>query len=137
VRRVAEFLDRFPNADVDLAARLVHLEYQAVSNRERVRRFLIRYQDRILYGSDLDYGPEESDARAIAALHADWREDWRFLATADRMHSQDFDGAFRGLQLPRTVVDKIYRRNAEALFAHGWDTTSAPSTALPPARFAP
>ena len=31
VDRVAAFLDRFPNADVDVAARLVHLEYQAAT----------------------------------------------------------------------------------------------------------
>ena len=125
VDRVAEFLDRFPNADVDVAARVVHLEYQSASNRQKVRRFLIRYQDRILYGSDAAYGPEEADATELAALHADWLQDWRFLVTSDRMHSDDFDAGFRGLRLPRTVVDKIYRRNAERLFARAWD---APQT---------
>jgi hypothetical protein len=120
--RVADFLDRFPNADVDVAARLVHLEYQAVSDRQKVRRFLIRYQDRILYGSDAAYGPREADESEIAALHADWLQDWRFLVTSDVMHSDDFDGGFHGLRLPRTVVDKIYRRNAERLFARAWDT---------------
>jgi predicted TIM-barrel fold metal-dependent hydrolase len=122
VDRVADFLDRFPNADVDVAARLVHLEYQSASDRQKVRRFLIRYQDRILYGSDAAYGPQEADESEIAALHADWLQDWRFLVTSDRMHSDDFDAGFRGLRLPRTVVDKIYRRNARRLFASAWDT---------------
>jgi predicted TIM-barrel fold metal-dependent hydrolase len=125
VDRVADFLDRFPNADVDMAARLVHLEYQSASDRQKVRRFLIRYQDRILYGSDAAYGPEEADAAEIATLHADWLQDWRFLVTSERMHSDDFDAGFRGLRLPRAVVDKIYRRNAERLFASAWD---APQT---------
>jgi predicted TIM-barrel fold metal-dependent hydrolase len=120
VARVAEFLERFPNADVDLAARLVHLEYQAVRAPGKVRRFLIRYQDRILYGSDLEYGPDDSDPSATAALHADWLADWRFLVTSDRMHSDEFAGAFQGLHLPRAVVDKIYRRNAKALFVNAW-----------------
>jgi len=123
VDRVADFLDRFPTADVDVAARLVHLEYQAASDRQKVRRFLIRYQDRILYGSDAAYGPQEADASEIAALHADWLHDWRFLVTGDPMHSGDFAAGFHGLRLPRTVVDKIYRRNAERLFAGAWDTT--------------
>jgi hypothetical protein len=123
VDRVADFLDRFPTAGVDLAARLVHLEYQAASDRQKVRRFLIRYQDRILYGSDAAYGPEEADESEIAALHADWLQDWRFLVTGGPMHSGDFAAGFRGLRLPRTVVDKIYRRNAERLFAGAWDTT--------------
>src|SRR6202051_818818 len=83
VDQVAMFLDRFPNANVDLAARLVHLEYQAAQNPRKVREFLIRYQDRILYGSDDYYGPGESDAGAVAAVHAGWVEDWRFLTTAD------------------------------------------------------
>jgi len=123
VDRVADFLERFPNAVVDLAARLVHLEYQAASNRQKVRRFLIRYQDRVLYGSDDSYGPDDADAHAVAEVHSGWVEDWRFLATSAHMHSGDFDAAFRGLRLPRTVVDKIYRRNAEALFTNAWNTT--------------
>jgi hypothetical protein len=64
VDKVANFLDRFPNANVDLAARLVHLEFQASKNAKKVRQFLMRYQDRILYGSDDSYGPGDSDARA-------------------------------------------------------------------------
>jgi predicted TIM-barrel fold metal-dependent hydrolase len=120
VRKVAAFLDEFPAARVDMAARLVHLEYQASKNWKRVRRFLIRYQDRILYGSDDAYGPDDSDDAALAAVHDGWVEDWRFLASAEPMHSLDFDAPFRGLQLPRSVIDKIYRRNAEALFRGAW-----------------
>jgi len=125
VDRVAAFLDRFPNAVVDFAARLVHLEYQAASDPDKVRRFLIRYQDRILYGSDTAYGPKESAPAEIAALHAAWLKDWSFLVTSERMHSPDFDAAFPGLRLPRTVVDRIYRGNAEALFTNGWTTKPA------------
>jgi predicted TIM-barrel fold metal-dependent hydrolase len=105
-----------------VAARMVHLEYQAVRQREKVRRFLVRYQDRILYGSDTAYGPGDSDPAEASALHAEWLKDWRFLVTSNRMRSDDFDGTFRGLHLPREVIDKIYRRNAEALFAKAWDT---------------
>jgi hypothetical protein len=36
------------------------------------------------------------------------------------MRSEDFDAPFRGLDLPREVIDKIYRKNAQALFAHAW-----------------
>ena len=123
VDRVADFLERFPGARVDTAARLVHLEYQAVRNPAKVRAFLIRYQDRILYGSDEAWGPkEDSDPAAAAALHATWLADWRFLATADSMHSDDFDGAFNGMRLPRTVLDKIYRGNARAQFPQAWSS---------------
>jgi len=121
VDKVADFLNRFPTARVDVAARMVHLEYQATTRHDKVRNFLIRYQDRILYGSDDAYGPGDSDAAAVAAVHADWTADWRFLATADLMHSDDFDAPFHGLQLPREVIDRIYRKNARDLFPHGWD----------------
>jgi predicted TIM-barrel fold metal-dependent hydrolase len=120
VDKVAEFLDRFPQANVDLAARLVHLEYQAARDPNKVRQFLLRYQDRILYGSDDAYGPTDADARALADVQAGWMEDWRFLVTSEPMHSRDFAQRFRGLHLPRTVIDKIYRRNAESMFAGGW-----------------
>jgi len=120
VDKVANFLDRFPNAKVDLAARLVHLEFQAANNPGKVRRFLVRYQDRILYGSDDSYGPGDSDPQALAEVHAGWVEDWRFLATSDRMRSSDFAQSFRGLHLPRAVIDKLYRRNAQVMFAGAW-----------------
>jgi len=43
-------LDRYPNFAVDVAARTVYLTMQP---REKVRQFLITYQDRILYGTDV------------------------------------------------------------------------------------
>ena len=123
VDEVARFLDRFPTARVDMAARLVHLEYQSVAHREKVRRFLLRYQDRILYGSDDNYGPADGDAAAVREVHDGWRADWRFLVTQDALHSPDFAGTFHGLHLPRAVVDKIYRGNAMALFPGAWADT--------------
>jgi predicted TIM-barrel fold metal-dependent hydrolase len=123
VGRVADFLERFPNAHVDLAARMVHLEYQAARHPQKVRRFLIRYQDRILYGSDDAYGPDDRDPKAIADVHQGWLDDWRFLTSADPMHSADFAAPFHGLHLPREVVDKLYRTNAQQLFKDAWPTS--------------
>jgi predicted TIM-barrel fold metal-dependent hydrolase len=120
VDKVAGFLDRFPRANVDMAARLVHLEYQAAQDPQKVRRFLLKYQDRVLYGSDDSYGPDDSKASAVADIHAGWLEDWRFLATDSPMHSPDFAQPFQGLHLPRAVVDKLYRRNAQAQFPNAW-----------------
>jgi predicted TIM-barrel fold metal-dependent hydrolase len=120
VDKVASFLDRFPNANVDLAARLVHLEFQASKNPKKVRQFLMRYQDRILYGSDDSYDPGDSGAHALAEVHSGWVEDWRFLATSDRLYSSDFAKSFQSMHLPREVIDKIYRRNAQSMFATAW-----------------
>jgi hypothetical protein len=46
--------------------------------------------------------------------------DWRFLTTSDRLHSDDFAASFQGLHLPRQVVDKIYRSNAQAMLGNPW-----------------
>jgi predicted TIM-barrel fold metal-dependent hydrolase len=120
VKRIAQFLDRFPNAVVDMSARTSHLERQAVKSPRRVRAFLIRYQDRILYGSDEEYGPAEGDPGAINSVHDAWFNDWLFLATDRRLHSPEFPYAYRGMHLPKAVLDKIYRANAEREFPNGW-----------------
>jgi predicted TIM-barrel fold metal-dependent hydrolase len=120
VERIAKFLDRFPNAVVDMSARTSHLERQAVKSPQKVRAFLIRYQDRILYGSDNEYGPAEGDSAAIKSIHDGWFDDWLFLATARRLHSPEFPYAFSGMHLPKSVLDKIYRLNAEREFPNGW-----------------
>jgi predicted TIM-barrel fold metal-dependent hydrolase len=120
VKKVADFLEHFPNSNVDLAARLVHLEYQAAADPQKVRQFLMRYQDRILYGSDDAYGPEDTDPKAVTDVHAGWVADWRFLATSGVLRSPDFAQTFAGMHLPREVVDKIYRRNAVSMFKGAW-----------------
>jgi len=132
VDRIAAFLDRFPQASVDVAARMVHLEQQAIHQRAKVRRFLVRYQDRILYGSDLARMPEASDAGFAAEADAAWRADWRFLNTDDTLRSDDLPAPFRGLALPRAVVDKIYRTNALRVFPGAWRAAGAPRGATMP-----
>jgi len=123
VDKIADFLDHFPKANVDVAARMSHLEYQAAHDRERVRQFLIRYQDRILYGTDIEVGPDDVDPKVAADTHHTWLEDWQFLNTSDLMHSSEFDPAFQGLALPKAVVDKIYSGNARNLFPGAWPQT--------------
>jgi predicted TIM-barrel fold metal-dependent hydrolase len=123
VDRVAGFLERYPTASVDLAARLVHLQLQAVKDRDKVRAFFINYQDRILYGSDLSRGRGQSDEALAGEAHEAWLADWRFLAGDSALHSDDFEGSFRGLALPRSVLDKVYRDNARKLFPHAWVAT--------------
>jgi hypothetical protein len=116
VDEVARFLDRFPNANVDLAARMVHLQYQAATNPDKVRRFLIRYQDRILYGTDIAVAPGQSGEAAATEARDTWRSDWQFLTGSEIMHTDEFALSFRALGLPKAVVDKIYHINAETLY---------------------
>jgi predicted TIM-barrel fold metal-dependent hydrolase len=123
VDRLAAFLDHFPNASADLAARLVHLEYQAARDPAKVRAFIIRYQDRLLYASDDAYGPADDDPEALAAVHGGWLSDWKFLATDLPMGTTEFAQPFHGLHLPRAVIDKLYRGNAQRLFPGAWGGT--------------
>lgn len=120
VDRVSEFLRLHPHASVDLAARLVHLKLQASADLQKVRRFFIDYQDRILYATDLTRSLEQDDAAFAEEAHEVWLDDWRFLASGQPLRSVEFEAPFRGLSLPREVIDKIYGGNARRAFPNAW-----------------
>jgi predicted TIM-barrel fold metal-dependent hydrolase len=108
VEQLAQRLDRYPNFSVDLAARVCHLQVQ---DREKVREFLTKYQDRILYATDVGVTDENSEQR-IESLGDQWKQDWDFFATADSLTSRKVDGKFRGLDLEAEVLRKIFSTNA-------------------------
>lgn len=114
IEELAKRFDRYPNFSVDMASRIGHLKNQSGVDYRKVRRFLIRYQDRILYGTDQEIYDEvlkEFDQVAENARKW-WLNDWLYLATDSVV-----DG-IRGLKLPARVIDKIYGQNAEAFCAH-------------------
>lgn len=117
VDRIAAFLDRFPNATVDMAARMSQVQYQSVRDREKVRNFFIRYQDRVMYGTDLTFAPDAKPAEFRREAHTVWTSDWRYLATGETQRVDMIDADVPGLALPRAVVDKIYYANAVRVFA--------------------
>ncbi len=104
-------LDRYPKMAVDISARTCHLQYQSAKDRDRVRDFCIKYQDRLLYGTDVTYDGNDPDGFRTS-MHNDWMDDWKYFATDFEMTSPLFDGTFKGLQLPKEVIDKLYRENA-------------------------
>ncbi len=111
VDEMADFLDRFPNASMDMSARMGQLYYQTVENHEKVRDFFIRYQDRLLYGTDItDQGGDRASFEN--RLHQTWLNDWKYFVADDEMTSNLIDGRFQGLKLPKEVIDKIYAENA-------------------------
>lgn len=99
---VGALLDRCPNFYVDLAARLDELARQPYT----ARRFLIRYQDRVLFGSD------------YPADVAMYRTHYRFLETDDEYFPgpagdrPGYSWRLTGLHLPARVLTQIYRTNA-------------------------
>ena len=56
VDEIAKRLDRFPNMSVEPAERFGQLQYQSIKNWQKVHDFFIKYQDRIMYGTDLEAG---------------------------------------------------------------------------------
>jgi predicted TIM-barrel fold metal-dependent hydrolase len=97
---------------VDMAARISHLQYQSVADREKIRNFCIRYQDRLMYGTDLSDERSASREELGRILHETWLADWKYFVTDEVITTGQFDGEFRGLKLPGEVVDKIFSGNA-------------------------
>ena len=112
VDELAKRLDKFPNMALDMAARICHLQYQSSKDRRRVRDFCIKYQDRLLYGTDLSDNDANDRDRLTKRIHETWLDDWKYFTSKDQMTSDKFRGKFAGLQLPKNVVKKIYSENA-------------------------
>jgi predicted TIM-barrel fold metal-dependent hydrolase len=113
--RLGRLLDELPNVHTEIGAVLAELGRQPRAARE----FLIRYQDRVLFGKD-SWNPEE------------YKVYFRVLETADeyfpyyrRRHAF---WKMYGLDLPEEVLRKIYYANALRIIP-GLDPTLFPDTA--------
>jgi predicted TIM-barrel fold metal-dependent hydrolase len=102
---VGRWLDAYPNMYVDIDARISELGRQPYT----ARRFFLKYQDRIMFGTDTS--PNRSAYRMY----------YRFLETDDEYfdpagghHRQGFWMIY-GVFLPRDVLEKLYYKNAERL----------------------
>lgn len=100
---VAKWLEAYPNLVVEFASRINELGRQPYS----ARKFLIKFQDRVLFGTDGPW-PEER-----------LRYYWRFMETYDEYFPYSEkrplpQGMWRiyGLGLPEEVLEKIYYQNA-------------------------
>ena len=112
VDELAKRLDKFPNMAVDMAARICHLQFQTANDRKRVRDFCIKYQDRLIYGTDLGDNGDSNCEELEKQISQTWLDDWKYFTSDDEMTSELFKGGFEGLQLPKEVINKIYRENA-------------------------
>lgn len=111
VDEIAKRLDRYPNFNVDTAARIIYLMKEP---REKVRNFLIKYQDRICYGTDGGIrGPNGAD-EIIKHWKTQYAISWKFFATDETFEYRGVKT--QGLKLPNSVVRKIYHENAVRLF---------------------
>jgi predicted TIM-barrel fold metal-dependent hydrolase len=102
---VSHLLDTLPNVMVEFGAREAELGRQP----RRAREFFIKYQDRIMFGTD--NGMDE----------AMYRNHFRWLETGDEYFDYwGYPGQGRweisGMELPDAVLEKIYHKNAERIF---------------------
>jgi predicted TIM-barrel fold metal-dependent hydrolase len=111
IDELAKRLDKYPELAVDMAARICHLQYQSSKDRKKVRDFCIKYQDRLLYGTDLSDN-DGNQENLSSWIHNTWLDDWKYFTSKEKMTSDTFRGTFEGLQLPKEVVRKIYSENA-------------------------
>lgn len=116
VDELGQRLEKFPKMAVDMAARIPHLQVQSQHNREKVRNFIIKYADRLIYATDGGLDPDTDPDESRQAQHEAWLRDWRYFATAETMTTPEVNGEFKGLQLPKEVIDKIYFENAVKWF---------------------
>ena len=103
LQQTALWLDKYPNMVVEIASRISELGRQPYTARD----FLIKYQDRVMFGTDGPW-PELRYSRY-----------WRFLETRDEYFpysEKDFppQGFWQiyGIELPDDVLRKIYQGNA-------------------------
>jgi predicted TIM-barrel fold metal-dependent hydrolase len=97
--RVAKMFDEMPNVHGELGAVLYDLGRQPRAARE----FMIKYQDRVLFGKD-SYQPDEFPYY------------WRVFETGDEYfdYYRDYHAFWKlyGLELPDQVLKKLYYQNA-------------------------
>jgi predicted TIM-barrel fold metal-dependent hydrolase len=119
---VARMLDRYPNFYIDTAARIPEIGRHP---QQEMRRFFIKYQDRILFGTDTGVGAEDDQMMyGSTGDNVPTRADevrfftatWRYFETADRQFESPtpIQGRWKidGLGLPEPVLRKIYFDNA-------------------------
>ena len=102
---VSHLLDTLPNVMVEFGAREAELGRQP----RHAREFFLKYQDRIMFGTD--NGMDE----AMYSNH------FRWLETGDEYFDYwGYPGQGRwkiyGIELPDDVLEKIYHKNAERMF---------------------
>jgi predicted TIM-barrel fold metal-dependent hydrolase len=102
---VAHMLDQYPNVMVEFGAREAELGRQPRQTRD----FFLKYQDRIMFGTD--NGMEEEM----------YRNHFRWLETGDEYFDYwgyPAQGRWKiyGMGLPDSVLEKVYHLNAERVF---------------------
>lgn len=130
--RVERLLVRAPNYYIDTAARVPEFGRH---DPGRMRRFFVRWQDRVLFGTDLGVGPEPEQLMLGSTGEAPptprdidrfWRSTFRYFESSDRRFENPtaIQGRWSidGVGLPTGVLRKLYSVNAARLLHLRLDT---------------
>jgi hypothetical protein len=107
-----------PYEEMTMGSDLNYLQLHTMKNRDQVKSFFIKYQDRITYGSDTGIRSVANIEQRCRDLYHVWRMHWLFLATdeatpAARFNMENAPEQIIGLKLPKKVVDKIFYGNVK------------------------
>jgi hypothetical protein len=112
---LASWLDRFPNVILDTASSR-WMARELSKDVGKARAFLIKYSDRILFGTDLS--ANRGDTEYFGGRYSAQRLLWETNVRDEPLPFEDADtkdsgGTFiNGLDLPSNVLRKIYWKNA-------------------------
>jgi predicted TIM-barrel fold metal-dependent hydrolase len=119
---VAQMLDKYPNLYIDTAARVPEIGRQDAA---KMRLFYEKYQDRILFGTDLGvaaeqdgmmYGSNGANPPTLEDEARYFTSTWRYFETRDKQFESPtpIQGRWKidGVGLPEAILRKIYFENA-------------------------
>jgi predicted TIM-barrel fold metal-dependent hydrolase len=128
LQHVAATLDRFPNVYTDTSARVPEIGRKPAAE---VRAFFERFQDRILFGTDLAISPYGYQLGSVSEKEPTfddavefYRRHYRYFETDAKQleHPTPIQGRWKvdGIALPHAVLRKLYHDNAQKLI---WERT--------------
>jgi hypothetical protein len=105
--QITRRMEQYPNLAVDTSGRIDAL---TTLPREQAIAFLLKFQDRILYGSDMGFRKADLPENVVASWQSRYALDWRFFSSD---YTFEYKGRqVRGLHLPPSVLHKLYHDNA-------------------------
>ena len=82
--------------------------------RAKVRAFLLKYQDRVLYATDIVVMPQAKTKDALAEFRRTYERDWKFFSTDQTV--EYMGQTCQGLALSRPVLKRLFHDNAVRWF---------------------